>query len=193
MGVLRLLNGKNIILRAIDKDDLKILASIFNDPKVKEFDLSYLAAFSHEQMENEFEDDIKKSLKSNEKEDLIIEKINPENQDDKSNIVGQLGYWKVWNQNNIYMIGITIGSDFWSCGYGQDAINTILQYFFMEKEAVKVELMVRETNPRAQRCYERCGFKKEVFLRNTDFAAGKTIGYHLMGVLREEFLARGDV
>jgi RimJ/RimL family protein N-acetyltransferase len=180
-----LLKGKNIILRSFEKKDMKRVSEIFNDPKVNQFDLNFRAGFSHEFMEKEYDDELKEALKDTGNDGFIIENLNGE-------AAGELGYWRSRNARNIYMIGISIGSDYWSCGYGQDAITTLLKYLFLSREAVKVELIVRETNPRAIRCYEKCGFVKEVYLRDSDFAGGKTLSYHYMGVLKEEFLARGD-
>ncbi len=185
-GVIRLLRGKNIILRSAEKKDMKRISEIFNDPKVNLFDLNFRAGFSHEYMEKEFTDELKDALKDNGNDGFIIENL-------KGELVGELSYWRARNARNIYMIGISIASEFWSCGYGQDSITTLLKYLFLNREAVKVELIVRETNPRAIRCYEKCGFVKEVYLRDSDFTGGKVISYHYMGVLKEEFLARGDI
>ncbi len=177
-----MLKGKKIALRAIEKKDFKRISEIYNDPLVGQFDLNFIAGFTHEFMEKEYDSELKDKLKDNGKDHFAIVDI-------EDHIVGGIGYWRSRNARNIYMIGITIASEHWSSGYGQDSITTLLKYLFLQREAVKVELIVREVNPRGIRCYEKCGFKKEVYLREADFAGGKTISYHYMGVLKEEFLA----
>ena len=58
-------------------------------------------------------------------------------------------------------LGITIGKrDFWSSGYGTDAVRTLVQYLFDEIGLSRVYLHTLSWNYRAQRCFERAGFQR---------------------------------
>jgi RimJ/RimL family protein N-acetyltransferase len=180
-----MLIGKKIKLKAKDKKDLAALSMIFNDPRVNEFDMNHAAAFSKELMEKEFEQEAKEHIQDTGSEHFVI--IN-----EKDKVIGDLNYFMPNKGRSIYMIGISVASNCWSCGYGQDAINTVLEYLFLERNAHRVELMVRDTNPRAIRCYEKCGFVTEALLRDSGFAGGKLLNYYCMSILRDEYMNRGD-
>jgi RimJ/RimL family protein N-acetyltransferase len=53
----------------------------------------------------------------------------------------------------------------WGEGYGSDALNTFIDYFFKYKGFKSVYLRVYQQNKRAIRCYEKCGFKKSGVLK----------------------------
>ena len=58
-------------------------------------------------------------------------------------------------------LGITIGErDFWSSGYGTDAVRTLLQHLFDEIGLSRVYLHTLSWNYRAQHCFERAGFQR---------------------------------
>lgn len=86
---------------------------------------------------------------------------------------------------------ITIGEkEYWSQGYGTDAIMTALRFAFDEMNLHRVWLTTMEYNDRAVACYEKCGFTEEGRLREETFKAGKYWDFRIMGVLREEFEAQ---
>lgn len=58
-------------------------------------------------------------------------------------------------------IGITIGlREYWSRGYGTDLVRTFVGYLFGTLELDRVYLKTLEWNLRAQRCFEKAGFKR---------------------------------
>jgi RimJ/RimL family protein N-acetyltransferase len=56
-------------------------------------------------------------------------------------------------------LGITIGADFVSQGYGREALHLFLDYFFGEMGFARMLLDVAATNLRAVRTYESLGFR----------------------------------
>jgi RimJ/RimL family protein N-acetyltransferase len=100
-----------------------------------------------------------------------------------------LGY-RAWNQGNAW-VGIGIGErDSWGKGYGTDAMRLILRYAFDELNLHRVSLGVFEFNPRAQRSYEKAGFKVEGRERGAIHRDGKRWDVILMGILRSEWEAQ---
>jgi RimJ/RimL family protein N-acetyltransferase len=77
-------------------------------------------------------------------------------------------------------------------GYGTEAMRVLLRHLFTDLGYHRAYLFVHETNPRAIRSYEKCGFVIEGHLReHVRYERG--YGTELvMGVLAEEF-ARLDI
>jgi len=81
-------------------------------------------------------------------------------------------------------------------GYGTEAMRVLLDHLFREVGLHRAYLFVHETNHRAVRSYEKCGFVVEGCLRE-HVRDGREYGAELvMGLLAHEFLAedqdRGD-
>ena len=88
-------------------------------------------------------------------------------------------------------VGIGIGErERWGKGYGTDAMKVILRYAFQELNLRRVSLSTFEYNPRAIRSYEKAGFRHEGRLRKFLLREGQRWDMLIMGILREEWLAR---
>ena len=86
-------------------------------------------------------------------------------------------------------VGISIGDrEYWSKGYGTDAMNTLLRFAFTEINLRRVTLTVFEYNPRAIRSYEKAGFRHEGHLRQFLNREGRRWNELYMGILREEWM-----
>jgi RimJ/RimL family protein N-acetyltransferase len=82
-------------------------------------------------------------------------------------------------------LGIVIGErEYWGNTYGYDAVVTLLDYTFSQKNLKRVYLHTLDWNKRAQRCFARCGFTSVKIVRrfSQDFL--------LMEVRREDWQAR---
>ena len=85
-------------------------------------------------------------------------------------------------------VGITIGER--KCqgnGYGREAIRLLLDYGFATLGLHRIELCVYENNPRAIRCYERCGFRKEGVRREARWWAGRWWNIFDYAILEHEW------
>jgi len=88
-------------------------------------------------------------------------------------------------------MGVYIGeTDSWSRGYGTDAIRRVLRYAFGELGLRRVWLITDADNARGIRCYQKCGFVQEGFLRGHRLRYGRPLDMLAMGVLREEWEAQ---
>ena len=87
--------------------------------------------------------------------------------------------------------GIAIERAYWNRGYGTDATRTILRFAFEEMNLHRISLTVLDYNTRAQRCYEKCGFRVEGRHRQARFRDGRWCDEILMGVLQDEFDPQG--
>jgi RimJ/RimL family protein N-acetyltransferase len=86
-------------------------------------------------------------------------------------------------------IHLLIGEkEFWSHGYGSDAIRTLLGYAFGELGMRRIYLIPDRDNLRAIRSYEKCGFMQEGVLRAQRLRYGEPVDMVLMAILREDYL-----
>ncbi len=90
-------------------------------------------------------------------------------------------------------VGMEIGErDYWSRGFGSDALRTLCRFAFDELDLHRIELTVAAFNPRAQRAYEKVGFVVEGRLREHRYAAGRYHDTLVMGLLCDDFRAREE-
>ena len=85
--------------------------------------------------------------------------------------------------------GIGIGArEFWGKGFGTDAMRVLLRYGFIELNLRRISLNVFEFNQRAQRSYEKAGFRLEGRQRQYIQREGRRWDILYMGILREEWM-----
>jgi RimJ/RimL family protein N-acetyltransferase len=107
------------------------------------------------------------------------------------NLIGFIGLDGDIHAHGEAFVGIGIGErDFWSKGYGTDAMQVILRYAFCELNLRRVALTTFGYNPRAVRSYEKAGFKHEGRAREFLWREGRRWDLIFMGILREEWSAR---
>lgn len=104
--------------------------------------------------------------------------------------IGICGLHRGRPEDRLADLGIMIGEkEYWSQGYGTDAMLTVLRFAFYQMNLNKVTLGVFEINPRARAVYEKCGFIEEGRGREEYYQDGRYIDVIRMGVLRREFEA----
>jgi RimJ/RimL family protein N-acetyltransferase len=86
--------------------------------------------------------------------------------------------------------GIVIGEKGeWNRGYGTEALNAICDFGFGQLRLERIELDVYAPNKRAQRSYEKAGFRLEGTLRHGHFADGEFLDVLRLALLRDEWQA----
>ncbi len=92
------------------------------------------------------------------------------------------------------ILGIAIAErDYWSKGFGADALQLMLQYAFFELNLRRVTLGVSDYNPRARTSYQKAGFKDEGVFRGDGLREGQRSDSYIMSILREEWRANQGV
>jgi RimJ/RimL family protein N-acetyltransferase len=88
--------------------------------------------------------------------------------------IGNVGLHGVNWRHRTANVGILIGEkDCWDQGLGAEAVGLLCRFAFRNLGLRKISLCVFSSNPRARRCYEKCGFQVE-------------------GVLPQEYLIDGE-
>lgn len=83
---------------------------------------------------------------------------------------------------------ITIGEkQLWDKGYGSDALRVVTRLAFEKMNLNRLWLTVLVDNPRAVRCYEKCGFVREGHLRDESYVDGKYRDVILMALIRSDY------
>lgn len=72
-------------------------------------------------------------------------------------VIGSLTLRDIDNRRSA-LLGITLGADFVSRGYGTEALRLFLDYYFFTMGFARLVLDVAATNLRAVRCYRSLGF-----------------------------------
>ena len=176
-----MLLGDSVRLRAIERSDLSRCVRWLNDPEV----VRYLAAYfplSMAQEERWFE----RLLSDEDRRVFAIEA-------EDGTHIGNIGIDGLDWKNRSAALGIFIGEqECWGHGYGTDAVRTLLRFAFEELNLHRVWLTVHDDNPRAIRCYEKCGFRQEGRDREARFSNGEYHDELRMGILESEFVQGRD-
>lgn len=172
-----MLNGEEVIIRALEKEDLPRLLKWRNDPRARRFLFSYLPISMSEE-----EEWFAQYLKQ-EKNKVFIIRLKDEDQS-----IGYMLLANIDHKNQNAEIGIHIDEEeYQGKGYGTDAMKTMLRFLFSEMNLHRVYLYVHEYNDRAIRFYKKMGFKNEGVLRDATFTEGRFYNVILMSILREDF------
>jgi RimJ/RimL family protein N-acetyltransferase len=100
--------------------------------------------------------------------------------------IGNVMYYNMDYQRREAEVGITIGlRDYWSRGYGTDLVRTFAQYMYETLPVDRIYLKTLDWNFRAQRCFEKAGFKRYGTSRRGEH------NFILMEMLRKNFYAEG--
>lgn len=77
----------------------------------------------------------------------------------RSKLIGYIALRKLNPVNKTGEIGIVLNPAYHDLGYGTEAINTFLSWYFKEFGYKTLGLLVGQYNKRGIRCYEKVGFK----------------------------------
>ncbi len=73
--------------------------------------------------------------------------------------IGNCVYYGINETKSEAELGIMIGDrDCWDKSYGTDAVTTLLNHIFAETNLKRIYLKTLDTNGRAQKCFQKCGF-----------------------------------
>jgi RimJ/RimL family protein N-acetyltransferase len=176
--------GNGLRLRAIEREDIDKFLRWFNDPEVRRY-LPMYEPLSRAQEERWIEETIAS------KTDIVLAIEVEEN--GAWTHIGNVGLHRIDWKNRVATLGIVIGEkEYWGKGYGTEAVKTMLRYAFYELGLNRVELETYSFNPRAQRCYEKAGFRREGVRREALYRDGQFHDIITMGILRREFEHAGD-
>jgi diamine N-acetyltransferase len=167
--VFRLLEGKNVNLRVVEKEDLALLKEWRNN---LEFTGQY------QSMLQETMKDLEKQY-----DDLIDEKWFFIEKKDGTKI-GTISHRLVFK---IQEIGSALLPSERSKGYCSEAVKIMVDYLFLSKDIQRIQAHTDARNVAAQKVLENAGFKKEGTFRKEYFVRGEWRDSCVFSTLREEW------
>lgn len=172
-----MLKGKRLTLRAINRDDLPNYVTWLNDPEVNAHIISFMPINLDD--ETEWYDRYRQNSSH-----LNLAIIITESQQH----IGSVGLMKINHRNQSAELGIMIGEkSCWGQGYGQEAIQLMVQFGFLDLNLHRIQLRVEADHPAAIQCYRNCGFKEEGRLREAWYRHGRFNDHFIMSILRSEY------
>lgn len=172
-----MLKGPNVVLRALEREDLPRFHTFNNDLAVE------LAGGGDPPMPQAFarlEADYNQRTAGGGRDgmDFAIE------------VDGRfIGICALFNQDSVARtceLGITIGDhDYWGRGYGREAVTLLVDYAFKHHNLRKVWLRVHGRNIRAQKAYAAAGFTEEGRLKAHVYSDGAFDDLVMMSIFRD--------
>jgi len=172
--------GKNLRLRAIEKQDLVHFVAWLNDREVTE-NLLMKNPLSMAQEEHWYEKILEQPPEA---QPLVIEA----HVGNEWFMLGNVGLFDFNWHEHCAEVGIFIGDKrFWNHGYGSEAIRLMAHHALFDLGLNRVYLRVFETNPRAIHAYEKAGFVLEGRLRQAHWHDGKFVDELVMSIIRSDW------
>ncbi len=169
----RELKGASVILRVNHAGDAENDYRWRSDPELARLDAAIPLTMSFERYLKLFEDQMKYPTPGS--HHYSIETL-------EGLFIGNCMYYDLDTVNREAELGIVIGDrDYWSDGYGYDAVTTLLEHMFTTRDLKRVYLHTLEWNGRAQKSFSKSGFNPVRAVRRMahDFI--------LMDVLRDDW------
>jgi RimJ/RimL family protein N-acetyltransferase len=168
-----LLEGKNVNLRVIEKEDVPFLVDWWSNPDFAEY-------FSPTQVTRA---GMEKFLESTvlETKHFIIEKKDG----------SKIGWIMHFNFLNTYMNMLELAYGLVPSergkGYCSEAAQLMVDYLFLSKDIVRIVATTHTKNVISQKILEKVGFKREGTMRKSYFCRGEWTDMFLFSILREEW------
>jgi RimJ/RimL family protein N-acetyltransferase len=164
-----LLEGRNVNLRTVEKEDLPLLHEWDNNPDFR----------------GEFE-----QLREGTLTDL--EKLYDDLKDSQWFFVEKKDGTKIGNIGHLLSaeeveIGYFIVPNERKKGYATEAITIMVDYLFLSKTIERIQAKADPENIASCKALEKAGFKREGILRKTFFSRGKWKDDCMFSILREEW------
>jgi RimJ/RimL family protein N-acetyltransferase len=174
---LDLLEGKNVNLRVVERDDVDFLVESINDI---DFDSEFLPLSQTSKADalRKFENPSQVAIAC-ERQRFIIEKK------DRTK-VGAAAYWFA-QPERFLEIGYDVVRSERGKGYGTEAVQLMVDYLFLSKDIARIQAFTDVRNKASQRVLEKVCFKREGTLRKTGFVRGQWTDAYVYGVIREEW------
>lgn len=180
-----MLAGKYVLLRALERDDLKLIHKWQNDEEIMRLSRSQPDhAISMEALTSEFE----KNLKG---EDTDTRRLGIEEKS-SGNLIGwcsiSLNRWA--RRYTTADVGLCIGEkDRWRKGYGTDVVSLILKEAFEQLDLHRVGWWTYAENKGSIALALKMGFKEEGRLRQNVFFDNEFHDSLVFGLLKEDYQA----
>jgi RimJ/RimL family protein N-acetyltransferase len=177
----KLIKGKLVQLRPVQRADISYFLQWFNDPEVTQYLGMYLPMT--EMAEQKFIEDLG-TLRAATDVIMVIEAIDGE----KTKPIGNIGLNKINPKDHNATFGIAVGDkQYWSKGYGTEAAALAVRYGFEVLNLHRISSSALSFNERSIKMHLKVGFKEEGRRRDVFFKNGNYCDEVMFGLLREDW------
>jgi RimJ/RimL family protein N-acetyltransferase len=162
-----MLEGRKLNLRNASKDDVSLVMRWWSDPQ-------YMGEYQDTTV-----------LSKEELEKVMIERTTffiVEKKDEAE--IGHVGGWMI---GKTMEIGFALVPNERKKGYGTEAIQLMIDFLFLTKDIVRIQVSTDTRNIASQKALEKAGFTKEGTMRKSWYTRGKYEDHYLYSILREEW------
>ncbi|MGN8026954.1 GNAT family N-acetyltransferase [Microbacterium sp. 22242] len=180
----KLLSDGTIVLSPIEREDLRFLKDLADDPAVRENVVGWDWPLSMSAQERWFE----RGIESDHARRFVIRRMDGTN-------VGLTGLWDIDARNRTAMSAIKIGGapDLRGKGYGRRALQMTMDFAFLDVGLHRLTAQILEFNSASLALYrDALGWSLEGISRQHVWRHGKYCDVLHFGMLRDEYIARGD-
>jgi RimJ/RimL family protein N-acetyltransferase len=178
--------GEKIILRPFEEKDWEIMYEILGEPDLKKLTGSVT---SDEEAYNITPPEEREKIRQwymtrneqNNRLDLAI--VSKES----NQIIGEVVFNEYDEDTDNVNFRVLLSEASCNRGVGTEAISIFIQYGMEELELHKISLEVYSFNPRAERVYQKVGFKQEGIKREDFIYNQKYIDTKIYGLLKEDY------
>lgn len=145
--------GRLVRLREKHLDDARRDYEWRRDPELARFDAARPLTMSYRAFVSSMSEDLR--FTSAYRRSFAIEEL------EHGTHIGNVMYYGYDPVSREAELGITIGDrDYWSRGYGRDAVRVLVRYLFEERDLARVYLHTLSWNYRAQAAFRHAGFRR---------------------------------
>jgi RimJ/RimL family protein N-acetyltransferase len=173
--VFGLLEGKNVNLRVMEKDDLPLFAEWFNKPEVFG-EYNPLLQMSKTEVEKILDN-------PSDLQPFIIEKKDGS----KIGFIAHFHVLHLGTGTKQLEIGYSLVPSERGKGFCSEAVKIMVDYLFLSKDIMRIQAQTDQRNGASQKVLEKAGFKKEGILRKNFFMRGEWTDDYIYSIIREEW------
>ncbi len=184
-----LLTGKKVILRPFEEKDCDTMYEMLNEPVLRKLTGSVSTdEEAHAAPDPEEKEKIQQWYmtrnEQNKRLDLAV--VNSES----NQVIGEVVFNEYEEDTANVNFRMLLSEASCNKGMGTEALNMFIQYGMEELELHKISLEVFSFNPRAERVYQKAGFKlegikREAFMYNQEYIDAK-----IYGMLQTDYLEK---
>lgn len=171
------LKGENVLLRAIERDDIEILRELINSPEMERRIVGWGFPISKKAQESWFE-----NFKNT--PNMIRYTIDHK----EFGVVGFTGLKDIdWKNGSVITAGIRILDNVSSKGIASECFKLLLDYCFNELRLNRVQSSTKQNNLPVIKFLTKLGYKEEGILREFEFKNGKYHNLILLSILKSDY------
>lgn len=182
-----IITGERVILRPFEEKDCDVMYTILNEPNLKKLtgsvssDEEAFAAPQPEEREKILQWYRTRNEQNNRLDLAVVDK-------ESNQVIGEVVFNEYDEETNNVNFRVLLSEASCNKGLGTEALSLFIQYGMEELELHKIGLEVYSFNPRAEKVYQKVGFKLEGIKREEFIYNREYIDVKIYGLLKSDYL-----